>query len=197
MNEYHVDGFRFDLAKGFTQFNSGSDVNLWGQYDASRVAIWKDYYNYIRSIDPSFYVILEFFGSNQEEGELTNLGMLTWKNLATAGEQATMSYNDAGGSWDLSPLFYTYYFSFNNPYSCISYFESHDEERLQYKNEQYGNSNGSYNIKDIPRGMRWGRHSCSPLPAPKCTGNSAKWAMISASTILAAACPTNPVTGNG
>ncbi len=153
MNEYHVDGFRFDLAKGFTQVIS-SDVGVWSQYDASRVAIWKDYYNYIRSIDPTFYVILEFFGSNQEEGELTNLGMLTWKNLAGPGEQATMSYNDAGGSWDLSPLFYTYYFSFNNPYSCISYFESHDEERLQYKNEQYGNSNGSYNIKDIPTGLK-------------------------------------------
>jgi hypothetical protein len=32
--------------------------------------------------------------------------------------------------------------------------ESHDEERIQYKNEQYGNSSGSYNIKDIPTGLK-------------------------------------------
>ncbi len=153
MTEYHIDGFRFDLAKGFTQFNSGTDVNLWSQYDASRVAIWKDYYNYIRSIDPSLYVILEFFGSNQEEGELTTLGMLTWKNLATPGEQATMGYNDAGGSWDISGLFYDRY-GFTNPYAAIAYFESHDEERLQFKNEMYGNSSGGYNIKLLPTGLK-------------------------------------------
>lgn len=32
--------------------------------------------------------------------------------------------------------------------------ESHDEERLMYKNIQYGNSSGSYNIKDVSTGLR-------------------------------------------
>jgi glycosidase len=153
MTEYHVDGFRFDLAKGFTQFNSGSDVALWGQYDASRVAIWKDYNNFMMGIDPKFYVILEDFAGNQEENELAGQGMMTWANLAGYGEQAAMSYNDAGGSWDLSGLFYTTW-SFTNPYALVTYFESHDEERVQYKNEQYGNSSGTYNIKDLATGLK-------------------------------------------
>lgn len=153
ITEYHIDGFRFDLAKGFTQKNSGNDVNLWGQYDASRVAIWKDYSNYMKSLDPKLYVILEDFASNQEESELADEGMMTWTNLATPGEQALMSYNDAGGSWDLSGLFYDGY-GFNNPYALVAYFESHDEERLQFKNGAYGNSSGSYNIKDLATGLK-------------------------------------------
>jgi glycosidase len=153
MTEYHIDGFRFDLAKGFTQFNSGGDVNLWGQYDASRVAIWKDYNSFMTSIDPEFYVILEDFASNQEENELANQGMMTWANLSTNGEQALMSYNDAGGSWDLSGLFYNSW-NFTNPYALVGYFESHDEARLQYKNEQFGNISGSYSIKDLATGLK-------------------------------------------
>jgi len=153
MTEYHIDGFRFDLAKGFTQTNSGNDVGLWGQYDASRVAIWKDYNNFMMSIDPKFYVILEDFASNQEENELANQGMMTWGNMATNGEQALMSYNDSGGSWDLTGLFYNAY-SFTNPYALVAYFESHDEERLQFKNGAYGNSSGSYSVKDLPTGLK-------------------------------------------
>ncbi|MDB5133551.1 MAG: alpha-amylase [Mucilaginibacter sp.] len=153
MTEYHIDGFRFDLAKGFTQTNSGSDVNLWGQYDASRVAIWKDYNSFMKGIDPKFYVILEYFAGNQEESELADQGMMTWANLSVNGEQALMSYNDSGGSWDLSGLFYNSW-NFTNPYALVGYFESHDEARLQYKNEQYGNSSGTYSTKDLATGLQ-------------------------------------------
>jgi 1,4-alpha-glucan branching enzyme len=153
MQEYKIDGFRFDLAKGFTQTNSGSDVAAWGNYDASRVAIWKDYNSYIKSIDPKLYVILEYFAGNQEEGELANEGMMTWTNLSTPAEQALMSYNDAGGSWDVSGLFYDGY-GFTNPYALVAYFESHDEERLQYKNGMYGNASGGYSVKDLATGLK-------------------------------------------
>lgn len=153
MKEYHIDGFRFDLAKGFTQTNSGTDVNLWGKYDASRIAIWKEYNNFMKSVDPEFYVILEYFAANQEEAELATQGMMTWTNLSTPGQQATMGYNDAGGSWDLSGLFYDGY-GFTNPYGMVAYFESHDEERLQYKNGMYGNSGGIYNVKDLATGLK-------------------------------------------
>lgn len=153
MTEYHMDGFRFDLAKGFTQTNTGTDVNAWGNYDASRVAIWKEYNSYIKSIDPNFYVILENFASNKEEEELTSLGMMTWGNMSFNGEQATMGYNDSGGSWDLSGLFYNNR-SLSNPYALVAYFESHDEERLQFKNAAYGNSNGNYSIKSLATGLK-------------------------------------------
>ena len=33
--------------------------------------------------------------------------------------------------------------------NLVGYMESHDEERLMYKNLQFGNSNGNYNIKNL------------------------------------------------
>lgn len=153
MTEYKIDGFRFDEAKGFTQTNSGTtDEGAWAAYDASRVAIWENYNTYMKSIDPKFYVILEYFAVNQEESVLANQGMMMWTNLSTPGEQAMMSYNDSGGSWDLSGLFYDGY-GFTAPYNLVAYFESHDQERLQFKNEAYGNHSGSYNVTNIPTGL--------------------------------------------
>jgi len=152
MQEYKIDGFRFDEAKGYTQTNSGNDEGAWAAYDASRVAIWERYNNYMKSLDPNFYVILEDFAANTEESVLASQGMMTWTNLSTPGEQAMMSYNDSGGSWDISGLFYDGY-GFTNPYALVAYFESHDQERLQFKNHAYGNSSGTYNVKDIPTGL--------------------------------------------
>src|SRR5690606_32243422 len=70
IEEYKIDGYRFDLSKGFTQKNSGtaeSSVGTWSAYDASRVALWKEYNNFIKAIDTDFYVILEHFADDQEE----------------------------------------------------------------------------------------------------------------------------------
>ncbi len=153
MQEYKIDGFRFDEAKGFTQTNSGNDEGAWAAYDAARITTWENYNSYMKSLDPSFYVILEYFAANQEEAVLANQGMMMWTNLSTPGEQALMSYNDSGGSWDLSGLFYDVY-GFSAPYALVAYFESHDQERLQFKNGMYGNSNGSYNIKTLATGLQ-------------------------------------------
>ena len=152
MQEYHIDGYRFDEAKGFTQTNSGSSEDAWAAYDAGRVATWKNYNNYMKSLDPNFYVILEYFAVNQEESELANQGMMMWTNLSTPGEQATMGY-PTGPVWDISGLFYDGY-GFTAPYNLVAYFESHDQERLQFKNGAYGNSSGSYNIKNLPTGLQ-------------------------------------------
>src|SRR5699024_4884245 len=42
----------------------------------------------------------------------------------------------------------------NTQGGLMTYFESHDEERLQFMNEDNGNSSGSYNVKDIPTGLQ-------------------------------------------
>lgn len=133
MQEYKIDGFRFDQAKGFTQTNSGTSEDTWAAYDASRVAIWENYNTYIKGINPNFYVILEYFAVNQEESILASQGMMMWTDLSSSGEQATMGY-PTGPVWDLSGLFYDGY-GFTSPYNLVAYFESHDEERLQFKNE--------------------------------------------------------------
>ena len=152
MQEYHIDGYRFDEAKGYTQVNS-PDEGTWANYDASRVALWEKYNTYMKGINPNFYVILEMFSANSEEAVYASQGMMCWANLSTNGEQALMSYNDSGGSWDLSGLFYDSW-GFTKSTGNICYFESHDQERLQFKNGMYGNSSGTYNIKDLATGLK-------------------------------------------
>ena len=145
LQEYKLDGFRFDLSKGFTQVNSGSDVNLWSQYDASRVAIWKRYYDSCQLKSPGSYVILEHFAANTEEIELSNYGMLLWGN-------ANYNFTEASMGFVSTSNFEGYLHTargWTNPY-LVGYMESHDEERMMYKNLQFGNSsNTSHNIRDL------------------------------------------------
>ena len=157
IQEYHIDGYRFDEAKGYTQVNSGSDETTWAAYDQSRVNLWTKYSAYMKSLNPNFYVILEMFSANNEEAIYASEGMMCWNNMSSQGEQATMGY-PTNPTWDLSPLFYNQ-FGFastgTSPYGNIDYFESHDQERLQFQNETYGNANpsGTYSTKVIDTGL--------------------------------------------
>ncbi|POY37400.1 1,4-alpha-glucan-branching protein [Solitalea longa] len=142
IKEYHLDGMRFDLSKGFTQKNNPDNVDAWGAYDATRIAIWKDYNSYIKNLDNNFYVILEHLGSDQEETELANEGMLLWNNVNGSFANATQ-----GKSSSLSRIMYTSHgFTKSN---LVTYMESHDEQRLMYHALNGGNSNGTYNIRDL------------------------------------------------
>lgn len=154
MQEYKIDGFRFDLSKGFTQKNSGtseSDLAAWNAYDPSRVAILKQYQQHIRSIDPSCYIILEHLGGDQEEMELAQSGMLLWNNMNHVFNEAAMGWNANNGS-DLGRLFASSH-GMAQP-SFVSYMESHDEQRLLFKCLNYGNSSGSYNIKNLGTALK-------------------------------------------
>ncbi|SES07740.1 alpha-amylase family glycosyl hydrolase [Pedobacter rhizosphaerae] len=143
MQQYKIDGFRFDLSKGFTQKASADDAQF-RLYDASRVAIWKEYNNFIRSIDANnFYVILEHFAEESEEKALADDGMMLWNNLNYNMNEATMGWL---GNSDFSWGFYTRH-GFTKSENLVTYGESHDEERLNYKNMTYGNASGSYVIK--------------------------------------------------
>ncbi|MBN9383073.1 MAG: T9SS type A sorting domain-containing protein [Chitinophagaceae bacterium] len=177
LNNYHIDGYRFDLAKGFTQkrtcdaMGNNCDVGAWGAYDASRVAIWDTIYHQLQAISPGSYCILEMFADNSEEKVEANYGMLLWGNMNDNFNQATMGYGTAspsGGTWDLSGGVYTN-LGWDQP-GRVVYQESHDEERLMYKNEQYGNSSGSYNTKSIPTGLQRNALAAAfwaMLPGPK------------------------------
>ena len=159
LQEYHVDGYRFDLAGGFSQ--KPKTTGNYEDYDPSRVAIWEDYYDYQMSVDNTSYPILEFFphpasGSNPtDEGKvLSDYGLMMWNNLNPAYTQAAMGYS-TNPSWDLS---YGYYGgqggrNWGKP-NAIGYMESHDEERMQFKNIAYGNASGAYSTKDSTTGLR-------------------------------------------
>lgn len=144
LDEYRVDGFRFDLSKGFTQVNNPDDVGAWGRYDATRVALWKEIGDMIWSINPNAILILEHFADNDEETELANYGFLFWGNLNHNYNEGTMGYTENRKS-DLSWGLYQER-GWGDPH-LITYMESHDEERLMHKNRQFGNSQGQYNTR--------------------------------------------------
>ena len=149
LKEYKVDGYRFDLSKGFTQNNTGSDVAAWGRYDATRVAIWKRYYDTMQLKSPGSYVILEHFADNTEEIELSNYGMMLWGNNTYNYQEAAMGFiNNSNFSGSIFTAR-----GWNQPH-LISYMESHDEERLMYKALQFGSSFGGYNIRNLNTALK-------------------------------------------
>ncbi|MDQ2720363.1 MAG: alpha-amylase family glycosyl hydrolase [Bacteroidota bacterium] len=171
LNNYKIDGFRFDLSKGFTQTQtcdtSGNncDVAAWGHYDQSRINIWKGYYDTLQLKSPSAYCILEHFADNSEETVLANDEMMLWGNENYNYNQATMGYNTG---WDFSYGIANQR-GWSNPY-LVTYMESHDEERLMYKNIQYGNSSGTYNIKDTATALKRQEMAAAfffTIPGPK------------------------------
>ena len=157
LTNYHLDGFRWDLAKGFTQtktcdaMGNNCNVGAWGNYDAGRVATWDTIYNQMQSAAPGSYCILEMFADNSEQQVEANYGMMLWgEDLSGNYNQATMGYSTpspGGANWDLTGSIYTSLGGWNNP-GLVVYQESHDDERLAYNNEQYGNSSGYYSVKD-------------------------------------------------
>ena len=126
LKEYKVDGFRFDLTKGFTQTSSTEGTA--SNYDGKRVAILKDYNAAIKETMHDAYVILEHFCDSKEEKELAADGMHLWRNLNNAYCQSAMGYSQdssSGGLYEETPAW-------------VGFMESHDEERMAYKQTQWG-----------------------------------------------------------
>ena len=146
IDEYHIDGFRFDLTKGFTQNVGGS----WdaGGYDQSRIDLLKRMANVIWSVDPQSILILEHFAENAEEKNLAEYGFMLWGNMNYQYNEATMGYGSnlswgvhSERGWPVPHL--------------VSYMESHDEERLMFKNMAYGNSGpGGYDVTDFVTALK-------------------------------------------
>lgn len=143
LKKYNLDGFRWDLSKGFTQTNNPNNVAAWGAYDASRVAIWKRIYDSTQAITPGSYCILEHFADNAEERELANYGMMFWGNNNFRFNEATMGYITNSDFSDISAMRKGW-----NQHHLIGYMESHDEERLMYRNLKNGGQLGAYSTKD-------------------------------------------------
>ncbi|UKM64362.1 alpha-amylase family glycosyl hydrolase [Flavobacteriaceae bacterium GSB9] len=146
MNEYKIDGFRFDFTKGLSNTIYTGANNWASAYDADRIENLKAYADHVWANNPGneAYVIFEHLSDNNEETELANYGIMLWGNLNHSFNQNTMGYSDGA---DVSWLSYQNR-GWNNPH-IVGYMESHDEERLMVKNLAYGNSNGGYNVKDL------------------------------------------------
>ena len=151
IQEYKIDGFRWDLTKGFTQNCSAGDESCTNAYQQDRVDVLKKYADYSWSLDPTHYVIFEHLGTNAEEQQWANYkidetpskGIMMWGKLTDAYNELSMGYKaNIAGMTSASRGF--------TAQRLIGYAESHDEERLLYKNLQYGNSNNaSHNVKNL------------------------------------------------
>jgi len=160
LSEYKVDGFRFDFTKGFT--NTPGDG---GNYDASRISILKRMADKIWEADSSTYIILEHFAPNMEEEELSDYGMMLWGNT-------NYNYNEATMGW-ISNSDFGWGFYKNRGWAepnLVTYMESHDEERLMYKNLHHGNSSGDYDITELTTALNRQKLAGAfffTLPGPK------------------------------
>ena len=122
LKEYKVDGFRLDLSHGLCSEKAGTSV-----------ANLIDYYqNGVKATSSDAYMILEHWGSsmNTERPKLIAEGMLCWNNTTNAYGQTAMGWLKDGDS-----------FTSASQDGYVSYAESHDEERMQYKAKKWGDGN--------------------------------------------------------
>ncbi len=120
LKEYKIDGYRMDLSHGLCGTTNNAMTHI------------ADYYNNgVKAISEDAYFILEHWGSNMgnDRPKLISQGMLCWDNVTEAYQETTMGW--LGSKAD---------FNRANRDGYVTYCESHDEERMQYKAKQYGNA---------------------------------------------------------
>ena len=150
IEEFHIDGYRWDLTKGFTQNCTGSE-SCTNAYQQDRVDILKAYADYSWSIDDTHYVIFEHLGSDNEEQQWANhrigegKGVMLWGKMTDPYNQLTMGFASGSGINRMGHVSRGF-----TDKRLVGYAESHDEERLMYKTIQYGNdSNPNHNVQEL------------------------------------------------
>jgi len=159
LTEYKIDGYRFDLTKGFTQNqtcdNNGENCNEGAAFarDPSRIAILKGYYDTVQNKSPGAYAIMEHFTDNSEEKELADYGMLLWANMWTQYQEAAMGWvTGPSQNSNLTGVVHTTR-NWNQPH-LVGFMESHDEERVMFKVLKYGNNTGAQNVRDTTQALK-------------------------------------------
>jgi 1,4-alpha-glucan branching enzyme len=140
LSEYKIDGYRFDLTKGFTTQPKGSDDEWGSKYDQERVDNLTRMSNKIWESFPDAYVILEHLAENSEETVLANNGMMLWANMHGAyGSGARGNTPNLRGASHKGR-------NWKEPHA-VAYMESHDEERMMWDALTRGRSNEKYNLR--------------------------------------------------
>lgn len=148
ITEYKIDGFRWDLTKGFTQNCTASDQTCTNARQQDRIDVLKEYADYSWTLDNDHYVIFEHLGSDAEEQEWANYrigegkGIMMWGELFTQYKElalgfsgqniSRMSHNSRGFTGK----------------RLLGYPESHDKDRLMYEAITYGNTAGTMPVRN-------------------------------------------------
>lgn len=155
IKEYKVDGFRWDLTKGFTQNCSAGDEACTNAYQQDRVNILRAYADDQWNLDATSYIIFEHLGTDSEEAQWANYrvgegkGVMMWDKETTPYNQNTMGF--AADSNFNRVKYQVHGFSDKR---AMSYGESHDEERLMYKNLTYGATSTNYSTRDLANALQ-------------------------------------------
>ncbi|WP_303317315.1 alpha-amylase family glycosyl hydrolase [Flavivirga abyssicola] len=174
IEDFKIDGFRWDLTKGFTQNCSSGDEGCTNSYQADRVAVLKEYADYSWSLDDTHYVIFEHLGADTEEQEWANYrigdpipkGVMMWSEMWTAyknlaqGQSSNINFDRMGHT--------AHGFTEKR---TLGYPESHDKDRIMYEMTEFGiNTTPSHNVRDLNTALK--RMSALgaitiPIPGPK------------------------------
>lgn len=147
IQEFKIDGFRWDLTKGFTQACSGGDDTCTNAYQADRVAVLKEYADYSWSLDNNHIVIFEHLGTDSEEQQWANYRLGEGKGILMWGEM-TSKYAElaqgTSGDKDITRMGHVSR-GFTGK-RLIGYPESHDKERILYSAFTFGNGSGAFPV---------------------------------------------------
>jgi 1,4-alpha-glucan branching enzyme len=143
IDEYKIDGYRWDLTKGFTNSCTSGDEACTNGYRSDRVAKLKWYADKQWEADSNSYCIFEHLGnggSYDEEVEWANYrlgegkGIMQWRKMTDPYANLLK-----GNSTNLSGVS-------ESSHRFIGYAESHDEERIIYKAlNEAGQTQGNLN----------------------------------------------------
>jgi len=154
IEEFKIDGFRWDLTKGFTQNCTAGDDSCTNDFQADRVALLKQYADYSwfgdNSTTPGSWngdtthlVIFEHLGADNEEQEWANYrlgegkGIMMWGEMYSQYKELAMGFanQNINRMGHLSRGF--------AGKRLIGYPESHDKDRMMYEAITFGNGGGS------------------------------------------------------
>ena len=153
IQEYKIDGFRWDLTKGFTQNCTGGDDACTNAFQLDRVNVLKNYVDYSWALDPTHHAIFEHLGSENEEKEWANYrinenptkGVMMWSEMVFPYSQLLGGYSTNA---DISGVGHKSRTSFLGK-RIIGYPESHDKDRLMYTAMTFGNSAGTTPLNNL------------------------------------------------
>ncbi|MDE6256258.1 MAG: hypothetical protein K2M39_08720 [Muribaculaceae bacterium] len=135
LSEYKVDGFRFDLVKGLGNNDSykNSSEAATNAFNQSRVDRMARLHEAMREVNPDAYFINELLGDAKEENEMAKDGELNWMNVNDPGCEFAMGWLSKS---NLNSMWATK--AGRTAGSTVAYLESHDEQRLAYKQNEWG-----------------------------------------------------------
>ncbi|HEX9950767.1 MAG TPA: alpha-amylase family glycosyl hydrolase [Rubricoccaceae bacterium] len=150
IEEYHVDGYRFDFTSGFMQ------TGPFTSYNQNRVDILTRMIGALRTVHPNTLITMEHLTPVDEVRAVTTFGQdrgwpgsLSWVMQSEGYRTATSGFPTASSA------------SFQASYTPtipngglpvrngIVYMESHDEQWMMYQNLTAGNASGGYSVRDF------------------------------------------------